>query len=222
MGGFERHTIIRARRLLDKPRLELRQLLHILDRLGHAPHLVRIHHEHIPLVIPDHLARNGKPLPILRDIRADLELEVPVPLRQRLLQQRLHLVLPVAQPPGRSSVSRNRLGIERLLQPLLLALLRLGEDVQRLLGRQRVGDVAEVDQVDDLRGGHVGHDAPHGLPQRLGPQVPDGVDHGAEREVDDALLRADPAQLRVVDEVAPGLAPVGDEGVEGAAFDAVG
>lgn len=39
--------------------------------------------------------------------------------------------------------------------------------------------------------------------------------------MDDALLRADPAQLRVVDEVAPGLAPVGDERVEGAAFDAV-
>jgi hypothetical protein len=40
--------------------------------------------------------------------------------------------------------------------------------------------------------------------------------------VDDALLWADPAELAVVDEVAPGLAPVGDEGGEGAALDAVG
>lgn len=40
--------------------------------------------------------------------------------------------------------------------------------------------------------------------------------------MDDALFWADPAQLRVVDEVAPGLAPVGDERGEGAAADAVG
>lgn len=40
--------------------------------------------------------------------------------------------------------------------------------------------------------------------------------------MDDALFGADPAELRVVDEMAPGLAPVFDERVEGAALDAVG
>lgn len=40
--------------------------------------------------------------------------------------------------------------------------------------------------------------------------------------MDYAFLGADPAELRVVDEVAPRLAPVFDEGFEGAAFDAVG
>jgi len=40
--------------------------------------------------------------------------------------------------------------------------------------------------------------------------------------VDDALFGADPAELAVVDEVAPGLAPVGDEGGEGAPLDPVG
>jgi hypothetical protein len=40
--------------------------------------------------------------------------------------------------------------------------------------------------------------------------------------VDDALFRADPAELRVVDEMAPGLAPVCDEGGEGAALETVG
>jgi hypothetical protein len=40
--------------------------------------------------------------------------------------------------------------------------------------------------------------------------------------VDDALLGADPAELAVIDEVAPGLAPVGDERGKGASLDAVG
>lgn len=40
--------------------------------------------------------------------------------------------------------------------------------------------------------------------------------------MDDALLGTDPAQLAVVDEVAPCLAPVGDEGGEGLAAETVG
>jgi hypothetical protein len=39
--------------------------------------------------------------------------------------------------------------------------------------------------------------------------------------VDDALLGADPAELAVVDEVAPGLAPILDEGRERLALDPV-
>lgn len=40
--------------------------------------------------------------------------------------------------------------------------------------------------------------------------------------MDDALFRADPAELAVVDEVAPCLAPVGDQARERAALDALG
>jgi hypothetical protein len=159
---------------------------------------------------------------VLRHIRTDLELEVAVPLAQRLLQQALHLVLAVAQPASRRRVRRHRLGVERFLQALLLALLGLCEDLKSLLRRQGVRDVSEIDQVYDLSGRHVGDNAPDGFPERLGPQVPDGVHDGAQSEVDDALLRTDPAQLRVVDEVSPCLAPVGDERVERAALDAVG
>lgn len=220
--GRKGHTIIRTRRLLDEPRLELRQLLHVLDRLGDAPDLIRIDHEHIALVVANNLSCNGQAVLILRYIGANLELEVAVPLAQRLLQQALHLILAIAQPARRRRVRRDRLAVERLLQALLLALLGLCEDLESLVGRQSVRDVSEVDQVDDLRGCHVGDDAPDGFPERLGPQVPDGVHDGAQGEVDDALLRADPAQLRVVDEVAPCLAPVGDERVERAALDAIG
>jgi hypothetical protein len=216
------HTIIRTCRLLDEPRLELRQLLHILDGLGDAPHLVRIDHEHIALVVANHVSRDGQPVLVLRYIAPHLELEVSVSLTQRLLQQPLHLVLAVAQPAGASRVRGNRLGVEGFLQALLLALLRFGENIERLLRRQRVRDVSEINQVYDLRRCHVSDDAPDGFPECFGPQVPDRVHDGAQREVDDTLLWADPAQLRVVDEVAPCLAPVGDERVECAAFDAVG
>jgi hypothetical protein len=40
--------------------------------------------------------------------------------------------------------------------------------------------------------------------------------------MDDAFFGADPAQLRVVDQVAPCLAPVCDQRGESAAFDPVG
>lgn len=40
--------------------------------------------------------------------------------------------------------------------------------------------------------------------------------------MDDALLRADPPELAVVDEVAPRLSPVGDKGRECAALNALG
>jgi hypothetical protein len=73
-----------------------------------------------------------------------------------------------------------------------------------------------------LLGCHVGDDAPDGLSERFGPEIPDGVYDGSERQVDDALLGTDPAELRVVDEMAPCLAPVLDERLEGAALDAVG
>jgi hypothetical protein len=39
--------------------------------------------------------------------------------------------------------------------------------------------------------------------------------------MDDALFWADPAQLRIIDEVAPSFAPVRDERFESAAFDAI-
>jgi hypothetical protein len=73
-----------------------------------------------------------------------------------------------------------------------------------------------------LLGRHVCNDSPDGLLEGLGPEVPDGVDDGAEGEVDDALFGPDPTELRVVDKMAPGLAPVLHEGFEGAAFDTVG
>lgn len=201
-----RHTIVRARRLLNEPRLELSQVLHVLDSLGHTPHLVCIHHEHIALVIPDNLPRNAQPLLVHRNIASHLQLEMPVPLFQRLAQQTSHLVLSIAEPSRRRGIRRHSLRIEGFLDAACLAFFSLGEDFEGLLWSECVGDVAEVDEGDNLRGGHVGDDAPDRFVERLRPEVPDGVYDGAEGKVDDALLGADPTELRVVDLRKTGLA----------------
>lgn len=193
--GEEGRTIVRAGGLLDEPRLEFCELLHVLDGLGNAPHLVRIDHEDIALVETDDLTSDAQTVLVLCDVAADLELEMAVALAEGLLEERLHLVLAVAEPAGGCGVGGDGLGVEGLLQTLLLALLSLGEDLEGLLGSDSVGNVAEVNQIDNLLGCHICDDAPDGLSERLGPQVPDGVDDGPECQVDDALLGADPAEL---------------------------
>lgn len=213
--------VVGRRRLLDKPRLELGQLLHVGDGLGHAPHLVGVDHEHVAAVEADDVARDGQPVLVLLEVAADLDLEVLVALGQGLGQERLHLVLAVAEPAGAGGVGGHGAAVEGLLDALLLAGLGLAQQGQGLVGGDAVGDVAKVDAAHELLGRHVGHDAPHGLAQHLGPQVPDGVDHGPQRQVDDALLGPDPPQLAVVDQVPPRLAPVLYQRRQRAPLDAV-
>ena len=62
---------------------------------------------------------------------------------------------------------------------------------------------AEVDRGDQLVRGHVREELPERLPGTLRGKVPDGVDQGGGRQVDHALLRADPTELAVADELAP-------------------
>ena len=64
-------------------------------------------------------------------------------------------------------------------------------------------------QRDELLGRHVGEQLPQRLALDLGPQVPDGVDHRAGRQVDDALLGPDPAQLLGISERRPEGAEIG-------------
>ena len=47
---------------------------------------------------------------------------------------------------------------------------------------------------------HVGEQLPDRLAFALRVKVPDGVDDGGERQMDDAFLRPEPAQLRVARE----------------------
>ncbi len=64
-----------------------------------------------------------------------------------------------------------------------------------------VVDVPEVDQGHDLFGRHRGEQAPERFVFHFGVEVPDGVDEGAAGKVNDALLRAEPAELALVGEL---------------------
>ena len=70
-------------------------------------------------------------------------------------------------------------------------------------GRDGILDVAEIDGLHDLGRRHVREQAPQRLAFGFRDEIPGGVDDGRERQVDDALLRADPAQLAVAHEIAP-------------------
>ncbi len=88
------------------------------------------------------------------------------------------------------------------------------EDGQRFLAREGVGDVTEVDAVDDLLRRHVGQQLPQRLALHRGDQVPHRVDQRRRRQVDHALLRPHPAQLGFVREAAPETGHVGPDLVQ--------
>src|SRR5207244_12312469 len=85
------------------------------------------------------------------------------------------------------------------------------QQLERIVPRERVVDVAEVDARDELLRCHVGEELPERLALELRVEVPDGVDERRRGEVDDALLGAEPAELRVRDQPAPEAAEVRDE-----------
>ena len=85
------------------------------------------------------------------------------------------------------------------------------QDAERLGGGERVLQVAEVDQGDELLRRHVGEQPPDRLARHLGREVPGGVDDRADRHVHDALLRAEPPQLAVADHGGAEPAEVGDD-----------
>lgn len=134
-----------------------------------------------------------------------------IPQLHTLLQQRLHLLLAIPQPPSTGRISRHRTIPLRLPDPLLLPRLHLLQQRNRLVRRQRIRDVPEVDAPHDLLRRHIRNNPPHGLVERLRPEIPQGVHQGAQSQVHHALFRADPAELAVGDEVAPRAAPVGGE-----------
>ena len=197
-------------------------MLHVLDGLRDRPDLVGIRHEDIALVVTNNLTSNAQSMTITRDITTNLDLEVSVSSIKSLLQQALHLVLTITQPSCTGCVSWHSAVVKSLFKTLALGRLLLLEHSDSLLGGNGVGDVAEVNAVDELLRAHVGDNAPDGLVEGLGPEIPDGVNDSAESEVDDTLFGTDPAELGVVDEMAPCLTPVCDEGGEGSSLETLG
>src|ERR1017187_7567026 len=200
----------RARRLLDPQGAAVRELLHPLDGLGDVPALVRV--DHHGQAGPDLGAHDRAPAPVVVHVGAHLDLEARPALGERLPAQPADLVVRVPEPPGGRRVGGIARGDDRRLpcrprgsQPL--------EHVAGLRGSQGVGKVPPVDKLDDLRGRKARKQAPEGLALDLGPEIPERVDYGRRRKVDDPLFRAEPAQLAVARQVPPEGAGRAGEGL---------
>ena len=203
--------VVGARRLLDPPRLVGGEGAHRFDRLVDAPHLVRVHHQ--DAVRPELSSDQGGAAVVRGEIATHLHLHVGEARPHGFADERLDLGVVVAEPAGGRRVGGVARGDDRLLASCALA-PRVAEQIERFPGRQRVGDVAEVDARDEFLGREVDEQLPQRLALDLGPQVPDRVDDRGGAEVDDTLLRTEPAQLAVRDEAAPEATHVGDDRLE--------
>ncbi len=197
--------------LLDPGRVELREGVHPLDRLGDLPALVGVDRDRE--IRSAHLARLAEAADVVVEVCTDLELDLREAVGHRLASQALQLLVGVAEPAGARRVPRVS-GGDQLLLAGPPSRFGVTQDAQRILAGERVGQVAEVHEVDELLRRHPGEELPERETCALGLDVPQGVDHGADRHVHDALLRAEPAQLRVADELAEGAAHVVQQRLE--------
>jgi hypothetical protein len=91
-------------------------------------------------------------------------------------------------------------GLRKLLDSIGPARVAAFQQADGLVGRQRVGQVAEVDQPGDLLGRHPREQQPQRLAGPAGGQVPACVEHRPGGHVHDPAGRAEPVQRAVPDQ----------------------
>ena len=179
LAGRDRHRARSPRAIAAWPRMSSglvgssiqarsnwREARHPVDRLVDVPALVGVDGDRdvgtdrLAGDAPAGVRRRSTSAPTLSLIWAN-------PSRDRLPAQPRELVVVVAEPAGRGGVGR--IALARAAAPRARA--RPGsacaQDLQRLVAGEGVGEVAEVDQVDDLLGRHPASSCHSGRPARL-------------------------------------------------------
>ena len=156
--------VVRAGRLFDPVRVDSRaSLRHPRDGLGHFPSLVRVDRDRD--VRADRVARDRQATHIVVEIAPTLSLMSGKPSATASTESRASFSS-VAQPPGGGGVRGVTLCEElRPRAPPDPAGPRAGSPAPR--PRERVREVAEVDDVDDLLGGEAASSCHNGWPSRL-------------------------------------------------------
>jgi hypothetical protein len=139
-------------------------------------------------------------------------------LVDRLAGQCGDLLVRVAEPARRGGIA-GIAGAEEFLFALGARRCLLAEELESLVRRQCIGDVAEGDEADDFFGREIGQQLPDRLADGLGPEVPQRVDQRSGRQMQYAFFRTDPAELTVVGEAIPVATEVGDDLLEPLADD---
>ncbi len=203
-GRMTEH-VVRARRLLHPPRVEWRQFANPVDRGAHVPALVGVDRD--ANVRADLLAGDPHSPDVVREVRPDLQLQLPETLFDRLPAEPPQLLVGVTEP-ARCRGVRRIAAVPELRQARRSARLGPAQDLQRFTRGQGIAQVPEVDELDDLLRRQLCQQLPQRLSRPFGLQVPQRVDHGGDRHVHDALLRPQPAQLGVVHQLPPHAAEV--------------
>ena len=85
---------------------------------------------------------------------------------------------------------------------------------------EHVFEVGKIKRGGDLRGGEFQQEFPQRQTAGLRPEVPAGVGDGGERELDDALVRAEPAELLFIGHFLLERAEVGHDFLDATALQA--
>jgi hypothetical protein len=123
--------------------------LEVDNGLVDVPHLVRVHHQ--LALRADHLADDGRPPPVVLEALPHLHLHVRPAAGYRLLAKGPQLLVGITEPTDRGGVG-GKAGFEHLGLAFAAAGRQAPKDGQRLIGRDGIADVAEVDAGNELFG----------------------------------------------------------------------
>src|SRR5579884_798000 len=113
----------------------------------------------------------------------------------------LDFLIAEAKPSDRSRIGRIP-GLLQLFHPRIHARFALAEHLLCFLRSKRVGDVAEINRPYNFFRIHVRKQLPERLAFYASVEVPDRVNERASGQMNDALLRAEPAELAVRSQLA--------------------
>jgi hypothetical protein len=205
--GRVAEDVVGTRRLLDPGDVVRSESRHPVDRLGDVPALVRVDRD--ADVRTHRVPGDGEATDVVLHSTADLELHLREAVRDGLPTEAVELLVGVPEPAGRRRVG-GVAGGEEGFGTSRATRLRVPKDLERVVAGEHVAQVAEVDEFDELLRRHGGQQLPERQTCAFRFEVPEGVHDGTDRHVHDPLLRAEPTQLGVVDE----LTPEGTHGVE--------
>src|SRR4029077_14394515 len=195
--GSVPEDVVGAGRLFYPVGIVFGEFRHPVDRLFHAPLLVRIGSD--ADIGANRIASEAQTPLVLFQRSTNLQFDLVKPLFDGLLSQTNHLFVRIAQPTWAGCVRRISGGHELSL-PIRLSSLGALEQVKSLSFAQGICQILEVHEFDELFGAHVAEILPERFPRDLCCQVPDRIDDGRRRHLEHALLRSKPAKLGVLDQ----------------------
>src|SRR5882672_2137858 len=164
------------------------------DCLLDIPSLIGIHHELVSG--PNFRAHQASPTKIVGGIATDLQLEMCPAQGQSLPAERTNLVVAKANPTCRGRICR----IATLLK-IALALYFVGgaflQKIECFLRRDRIRNISEVNGSDDLLWLEVCKQFPERFSLNSCIEIPDSVNEGGSRKMNDAFLGSEPAELSI-------------------------